>query len=84
MVYVFLVVTVRNSYYTRLYVYLNMQKLHFRVNIIARTEFFIISLLHGVTVHNIRNQYRCMPTYCSWDIAQHYIHTGVVGSASRT
>ena len=62
MVYVFLVVTVRNSYYTRLYVYLNMQKLYFRVNIIARTEFFIISLLHSVTVHNIRNQYRCMPT----------------------
>ena len=40
MVYVFLVVTVRNSYYAGFHVYLDTQGLYFRVNIIARKGIF--------------------------------------------
>lgn len=56
-----LVVMVSNSYYTRFYVYINTQKFYFYRENIIENEYFIISLLHSITVFKIldgiRNQY---------------------------
>ena len=56
-----LIVTVSNSYYTRLHVYINTRKIYFYRENIVEKQCFIISLLHGITVFKIldgiRNQY---------------------------